>query len=286
MTQVPLYDRFEGCLIGLALGDALGAPYEFSEAPEVDATKFSRGFFGTEPGHPTDDSTLATLLAESLVKWGALNADDYMRRLMRWLASGPPDVGNQTAQAILHYKKTGTFIDPNENACGNGSLMACAPLGLLYAGRGRHAADVGAEFSKLTHPSSRSEAAVGFLVQSIARLVVDPRAIPPCDAQVKVPACFAPTRDAIGLVTWCAALAYQASDRCEAVADAFPQLVWVIEQGGDTDTNAAVAGALLGARFGMNAWPTKLVRDLKLTPELTKLAHQLYTRASAHVSTS
>lgn len=275
-------DRFRGCLVGLALGDALGAPYEFDPAPTVDG-RFHRGYFGTKPGDGTDDSALTLKLGLSLVGKGELDPDDYLSRLVEWVMSNPPDIGRQTAKSARAYQN-GQRLEDDEDACGNGSLMACAPLGLLYAGRGRHAAEAGERFSQLTHPSSRSKGAVGFFVQSIARLVVDPRENPPCEAQVKVPACFAPTPDAIGLVTWCAALAYQASDRCEAAADAFPQLVWVIEQGGDTDTNAAVAGALLGARFGMAAWPEKLLDKLIYRETMLDLADLLYGLANAQMA--
>lgn len=52
-------DRFTGALLGLALGDALGATYEFRRPPFEVAREFGTGVFGTAPGHPTDDSTLA-----------------------------------------------------------------------------------------------------------------------------------------------------------------------------------------------------------------------------------
>ncbi|MGH9036626.1 MAG: ADP-ribosylglycohydrolase family protein, partial [Acidimicrobiia bacterium] len=58
-------DRFSGCLLGVALGDALGAPYEFHRPPFEVAREFRPGWFGTAPGHPTDDSTLAVACAEA-----------------------------------------------------------------------------------------------------------------------------------------------------------------------------------------------------------------------------
>jgi ADP-ribosyl-[dinitrogen reductase] hydrolase len=275
-------DRFKGCLVGLALGDALGAPYEFSQVPTIDVKRFHKGYFGTAPGDGTDDSALALKLGLSLVAKGGLDGDDYLSRLVEWANSNPPDIGSQTAKAARAYEH-GVRLPDDEEACGNGSLMACAPLGLFYAGQGRHAAEAGEHFSHLTHPSSRSMGAVGLFVQSISRLVVDPRENPPCEAQVRVPECFDPTDGAIGFVTWCAALAYQASDRCEA-ADAFPQLVWVLEKGGDTDTNGAVAGALLGARFGMAAWPQSLLAKLVMRETFEDLATLLYEYARAQMA--
>lgn len=283
MEPTPLLTRFEGCLVGLALGDALGAPYEFQMEPHPDFSRFHKGYFGTLPGHPTDDSTLACTLAQSLIAQDGLDGMDYLARLTAWANSSPPDIGNQTRKAAKAFEN-GMGLTADEQALGNGSLMACAPIGLFYAGQGLRAVAKGEEFSKLTHPSSRSMQAVGFFVQSISRLVVDPREVPPCEPQVKVPSCFEPTADAMGLVTWCAALAYQASDRCTTAADAFPALCWVIEQGGDTDTNAAVAGALLGARFGMSAWPKNLVAQLHLLPEMRGLATMLHGRAVAQMA--
>ena len=109
-------DRYRGALVGLALGDALGAPYEFKSPPFTMEAVFRQGVFGTAPGHPTDDSTLALFAAEAV-----LESDDwpagYTRRLVAWMQSGPPDIGNQTSVAA-HRWAAGAAPEPDEAAQG------------------------------------------------------------------------------------------------------------------------------------------------------------------------
>lgn len=280
MNTPPQLDRFEGCLIGAALGDALGAPYEFKKGPVPNVTKtFKKGHFGTAPGAPTDDSTLVLLLGQSLVKHEGLDPTDYLDRLVAWWKTGPPDIGGQTLYAASKWD-AGQRVRPNENACGNGSLMASAPIGLFYAGNSVLAAQVGEDFSELTHPSSRSKRAVGFFCQSIARLVVDPRLDPPCPAEIRTPDDFEPDGQGMGYVLLTAGLAYETAHACPDAGHAVDCLLELIRLGGDTDTNATVAGALLGARFGKHAWPKAMVDKLALAPAMRDLALDLYAVAS------
>ncbi len=137
-----MLDRYRGCLLGVALGDALGAPYEFSAPPFEVAREFRPGVFGTAPGHPTDDSTLAVACAEALLEAAGPEpapgqppagfAAGYVRRLVAWATSGPPDIGNQTSRAVASWQ-AGQPPPGDETAQGNGSLMAVAPVGLRFA---------------------------------------------------------------------------------------------------------------------------------------------------------
>ncbi|MGH8991876.1 MAG: ADP-ribosylglycohydrolase family protein, partial [Acidimicrobiia bacterium] len=154
-----ILDRYRGCLLGVALGDALGAPYEFKTPPFEVAGDFRPGVFGTAPGHPTDDSTLAVACAEALLDAEA-DADapgafaaGYVRRLLAWAASGPPDIGNQTRVAVDAWQ-AGHPPAPADAAQGNGSLMAVAPIGLRFAADAGAAREAAAAFAHLTHPSA------------------------------------------------------------------------------------------------------------------------------------
>ena len=83
-------DRFHGCLLGLAAGDAVGTTVEFrprgSFEPLVDMV--GGGPFGLEPGQWTDDTSMALCLAESLVELGAFDPRDQMERYVRWWTGG------------------------------------------------------------------------------------------------------------------------------------------------------------------------------------------------------
>ena len=83
-------DRFAGCLLGLAVGDALGAPLEF-KAPgtfEPLTDMIAGGEFKLERGQYTDDTSMALCLAESLYQKGQFDPQDQLQRYLRWYREG------------------------------------------------------------------------------------------------------------------------------------------------------------------------------------------------------
>jgi ADP-ribosyl-[dinitrogen reductase] hydrolase len=106
-------DRFRGCLLGLAAGDAVGTTVEFkprgSFPPVTDMT--GGGPFRLRPGDWTDDTSLALCLAASLTEIGEFDARDQMERYVRWMDEGYYsstgrcfDIGNTTANALNNFK--------------------------------------------------------------------------------------------------------------------------------------------------------------------------------------
>ena len=85
-------DRYRGCLLGLAVGDALGTTLEFRPpgtfAPITGMV--GGGPFNLEPGEWTDDTSLALCLAESLIEKRGFDPVDQLERYVRWFREGPP----------------------------------------------------------------------------------------------------------------------------------------------------------------------------------------------------
>ena len=83
-------DRFRGCLLGLAAGDAVGTTVEFRPRgtfpPVTDMV--GGGPFGLAPGQWTDDTSMALCLATSLLAVGGFDARDQMERYLKWYESG------------------------------------------------------------------------------------------------------------------------------------------------------------------------------------------------------
>src|SRR3978361_2146490 len=109
-------DRFRGCLLGLACGDAVGTTAEFcsrgSFPPVTDMV--GGGVFRLSPGGGDDDTPLAPLPAASLVETGSFDPADQMRRYCRWVHDGYMssngrcfDVGNTVYDALERFEKTG-----------------------------------------------------------------------------------------------------------------------------------------------------------------------------------
>ena len=88
--QITASERFRGCLLGLAAGDALGTALEFSPPGSFEPIDdmVGGGPFGLRPGEWTDDTSMALCLATSLVEWGGFDAADQMRRYVRWWRDG------------------------------------------------------------------------------------------------------------------------------------------------------------------------------------------------------
>ncbi|HEY9659275.1 MAG TPA: ADP-ribosylglycohydrolase family protein, partial [Allocoleopsis sp.] len=132
-------ERFRGCLLGLAAGDAVGTTVEFqrrgSFSPVTDMV--GGGPFRLQPGQWTDDTSMALCLATSLVEVGAFDAIDQMNRYCNWYQNGYLsstgdcfDIGNTVRQALHQYKTSGNPFSgsTHANSAGNGCLMRLAPI--------------------------------------------------------------------------------------------------------------------------------------------------------------
>ena len=158
-------DRFLGCLLGLAVGDAVGTTLEFkprgSFKPITDMT--GGGPFHLEPGQWTDDTSMALCLASSLVERGEFDPTDQMARYVRWKDEGYWssnghcfDIGNATGAALARFKRTrdpfSGSADPR--SAGNGSIMRLAPVPMFFAADMAKAVHYSAESSRTTHAAA------------------------------------------------------------------------------------------------------------------------------------
>jgi len=155
-------DRFLGCLLGLAAGDALGTTLEFK--PPGSFTPISDmvggGPFELEAGQWTDDTSMALCLAESLIETGRFDPGDQMKRYTQWREEGHLsctghcfDIGNTVANALSQFGATGEPFSgsTSPHSAGNGSIMRLAPVPMAYADNPAVAMEKSAESSRTTH---------------------------------------------------------------------------------------------------------------------------------------
>ena len=106
-VTVELQDRVVGCLLGLALGDALGAPFEFRRRDDIpaDFPAFELPWSGGPAGSTTDDTAMARNLVRSLAERDGFDPEDLVRRHLEWFASRPPDVGALTRRVLQRIER-------------------------------------------------------------------------------------------------------------------------------------------------------------------------------------
>src|SRR5262245_50050055 len=160
--SVTTLDRYRGCLLGLAAGDALGTTLEFQDpgtfSPLTDMV--GGGPFHLKPGEWTDDTSMALCLAESLVTRRDFDPVHQLETYVRWHRHGHLsvkgvcfDIGGTTWEALNNFeRKRQPYPGPVEDyKAGNGSLMRLAPAPLAFAGKPELAITMAANISRTTH---------------------------------------------------------------------------------------------------------------------------------------
>jgi ADP-ribosylglycohydrolase len=273
-----LHDRAVGSVLGLALGDALGAPFQSLRSHQIPASIPAPEPPGMDqpPGSATEATAMARNLIGSLVRNGRLEPEDVLRRHIEWSARAPGAAGSFTRRVLARASSGGADAARAvweergpEASAGNGSVMYCGPLGVGYASRPEELHEAGPALSALTHWDERCGTAVTALTLAVAALVRGE----PTDASIQGALIAVEDQpggeeleflvDAIG-----ESRAIDGPDRgfCLFAAGAALQaplrhptfeagVFGVVALGGDTGANAAAAGALLGAMAGGSGLP-------------------------------
>ena len=306
-------DRACGAVLGSAAGDALGAGYEFGcatvgpEGPRM----IGGGLGDFEPGEWTDDTSMTwcvlDVAASGVDLRSAEGLDAVAARFAEWAGSNPPDIGIQTRSVLGAVGKEPTGAELTSAAArlhertgrtaGNGSLMRTAAVALPFLDDPEGLTEAARAVSALTHTDPRAGEACVLWCHAIRRAVLrgdlDVRAgLEQLDAEAAAywgerideaedeqPERFTPN----GWVVTAFQAAWSAihhtpvpeDDPRAHLEDALARAIGI---GHDTDTVAAIAGALLGARWGASAVPARWRRILHGYPGLTgerlvELAH-------------
>lgn len=288
-------------LLGGAAGDALGVPYEHGSRPlpraGEPAQMLGGGLGNYAPGQWSDDTEMASVLAQVAATGADLRSDAALDRIAvgfrRWFADGPADIGVQTSTILRAMRPTGPATGAAMRAfaeelhrstgrsAGNGSLMRTAPVALAHLGDPDAIAAAARAVSRLTHYDPQAGDACALWCLAIDHAVrtgeLDVRVglgrVAPEWAGI-LDAAERATPDAFAAANGWVVAALQGAWSAIVRATGFVDGVQAaVHGGGDTDTVAAIAGALLGARFGASAvseqwrrmlhgWPGLRARDL------------------------
>jgi ADP-ribosyl-[dinitrogen reductase] hydrolase len=295
--------RARGALLGLAVGDALGAPLEGAPPKRakqaVNAGLEMEGGRSWAAGEWSDDTALALALAESIAERGLLDSADVAARYIAWAQTGK-GIGNTTAAALRGAtddadarRRAEAFHEATRRSAGNGTVMRATPIGLA-APTVTAAADAAREDARLTHFDPQAGAASAALCAALVAIRDEGNAF----AAATVQACeHDRVHDAIAAArkkpeTLADLAAGEEMGACwttlgvalhalEAIDDYEQGVLWAISLGGDTDTNAAVAGALLGCRHGPDAIPERWLEPLHERERIERAAAGLAATAAA-----
>ena len=307
MAGVSARDRFRGCLVGLAAGDALGTTLEFSPpgsfGPIDDMV--GGGPFGLRAGQWTDDTSMALCLAASLLESGGFDPLDQMGRYLRWFREGYLsstgrcfDIGDTTSGSLERFERTGEpYCGPTDPAsASNGSLMRLAPVPMFFAGDAREAIDRRADSSRTTHGAVESVDACRYF----AGLLVG--ALRGDDKVMLLSEHYSPVEglwDEAPLAPKIAAIAAGSFKHKQPpeirgtgyVVDTLEAVLWaffhtenfkegalkVVNLGDDADTTGAIFGQIAGTHYGLGSIPAAWKDELTMGEKITLLTDCLRT---------
>lgn len=288
-----ILSRAKAAFVGLAVGDALGAPVEFMTAHEIKAKYGSLneivggGWLRLKPGQVTDDTEMSLCVARAIAAAGGWDLGGIADNFVTWLKSKPIDVGDTCRKGIRNYMLKGALETPfNQWDAGNGAVMRMLPVALFTLGDEASLDRCAIAQAHITHNHPLSDAACtcfGRVVQlavlgfSKARLRREVEALLSMHPAFR----FVPYR---GLATGYVVDTMQTVFHHFFKARHFEEcLVETVNQGGDADTTGAIAGALAGAYYGMEAIPRKWVRkmDRLVLEEIERLGQRLIALSPA-----
>lgn len=301
MAAINTLDRYQGCLLGLACGDAVGTTLEFqprgSFTPVTDMT--GGGPFQLLAGEWTDDTSMALCLAASLIHCKGFNATDQMNRYCNWRSVGYMssngncfDIGMTVAAALNRYLVTKEAFagSTDPSSAGNGALMRLAPVVMYYAQDAKATWDFAGESTRTTHGAQEAiECSRLFALQLRAAIGgADRQAIlattcpEPLSVKVNTIAradYLGKSRDNIRGSGYCVA-SLEAALWCFAQTASFEEAILAAANlGDDADTTAAICGQIAGAFYGVQGIPAHWLEKLVMAEEIRVMANDLHRLA-------
>jgi ADP-ribosyl-[dinitrogen reductase] hydrolase len=280
-------DKSIGMFIGLAVGDALGAPLEFQQPRKKEnfLKEFTTGgVHNVSVGEWTDDTSMALALSKSIIEKQTFNADDIMMKFCKWHLDGEYstrgrcfDIGGTVRLALSSY------IDGYDNfefipnpyrgriaveTSGNGAIMRMAPV-IMVATSSQHAVQLAIQQTLLTHGSDLCVDYSSMLAEELYYgYAMDGY------RQYKLPHDIDQNKVMSGGFV---KETYQAAWWAFETTDCFEDcIIKAVNRGHDADTTGAVAGMIAGRFYGLEKIPTKFKKNLMWYQELYETANQLF----------
>jgi len=291
-------------LLGTAVGDALGVPFEKfafdrKELKEWDGkTYLGSAHHKLLPGQYSDDTQMSLMVAESLIENKGFNPDDLSKRYVHWITSGIARGYGRTTLAALQKIESGTHWSESGvvGSYGNGTAMRAAPFGIFFRNDLQALKEAVIIDNKITHNSDEAEA--GALAIAIAAYMCVNGDTENLNARVaehlpktkikslliametvlKLPVTPMQVLQTFGTKADVRETVPSAMFCFSKFGDAHSAILAAIRAGGDTDTTAAIVGALFGANNNLDSIPEEALMQVEGRDKLIELDSQLLNR--------
>lgn len=299
-----LNKKIQSVIIGGAVGDAIGVPYEFKKRDTYRATDMiGYGTYNQPDGSWSDDTSLTLCLTENLITEGSLNNlfDKFLKFMEHgyWTPYGCRfDIGVSTLESIENYKNG---VPPelcggsSEMDNGNGALMRISPILFLtiFEKNPEIIIKMVTKYSSITHRHPRSVLGCIFYIEFLTRIYLNNDfneslaiSIDFCNNVIKdedlkkefshYERIF--NKEIIGLhrveisSDSYVVNSLEAALWCFATTNSYQEAVLkAVNLGGDTDTIAFLTGTMAGLRYGINSIPKEWLDHLARINDLEEL---------------
>jgi len=311
-----MINKYQGCLLGLAIGDALGAPVEFLTLQEIKRlyredgiTDFSEwGSF--MPGSYTDDTQMSLATAVGCIRayqrWKSRGichpASVVYRRYLEWLESqNDPDqrrAPGNTCLSALRSGKMGTIEERINDSKGCGGVMRTAPVGLAFpSGK---AFQEGAECAAITHGHPSGYLSAGFLSEMISHMIEGKTLGEAIDMSIKPLVTYEghnETLDRVEIARFLSVSHKSVEESIETIGDGWVgeealgisifcslkfsdnwerAVLAAVNHSGDSDSTGSITGAILGTLLGIGSIPDRWVNDVENSDRIQKIANDMF----------
>lgn len=273
---------------GMALGDALGATTEFLNADEIQERHgvhrdlIGGGWLKLRPGQVTDDTEMNLYLGRALVKERGFNGHAVAAEFLAWMRSKPIDMGSTVRQGLRQYLVTGELHrEPQDWMAGNGAVMRNLPVILAACGNEKNLREWSLSQAHITHVHPEADEGLLLMAELIEQAILLGERAPLQTIALRWAEQhkrwdwrrFKRSIDGYVVNSVKTALFYFFNSR-----DLEECLVGIANAGGDTDTNAAIAGMLAGAFYGMDGLPPRWMKRLesKVKDEIHQQVNQIW----------
>lgn len=256
-------DKIKGALYGFSLGDSMGSTTEFMSCENI-KEKYGKvcdliggGVFNLKAGECTDDTQMSMCIMKVLMRKNILdfldlenlNVESFKKEIsdefLNWFNKDPKDVGKQCKKALLYYKETSFYIERDDTALGNGSLMRALPIALLNT---ENSYKLNVLQGRITHNNKICDDFIEEYTKIIKNIIFSK------NISFKKKTLLNPSGYIVN--TFNNAIYFASKEDFKSC------ILGAVNNGGDSDTIAAIACSISGAIFGFSSIDQNLVNKL------------------------